>query len=408
LGYVVVRDEKENIMVQTQASEQKRYAVLFVDDEEKSRKYFSKACGTAFRIYTAPGPARAREILRNKSDEIAVVVSDQRMPEQTGNELLSYARENHPDVVRMMTSAFADLGATLEAVNRAQIYRYITKPWDQEGLLNALASAMALFEQRRREREAAGESKGVMKAMLGAMAHELRTPLLSIRMNAAGLGRHLPELLRVYDDTKARGGRVPALPANRRQALAAAPESIERDVQRANATIDTVLAGLRDEQKAGQDTAAHSMRACVIDALSMYPFRENERLLIAVADEGDFEFRGSALLFTQVLHNLLENALRAVSLAGRGDICVQFVPGADMNEVHVRDTGLGISEGVRSKIFHDFFSSWNGAPTLGTGIGLAFCRRVVEGFGGELVCDTEEGRYTDMVVRLPHTGPRGI
>jgi two-component system probable response regulator PhcQ len=73
-----------------------------------------------------------------------VLVSDQRMPGAYGNELLRYAREHHPGVVRMLTTAYSELGEAIEAINSGEIYRYITKPWDLESLHADLRNALEL------------------------------------------------------------------------------------------------------------------------------------------------------------------------------------------------------------------------------------------------------------------------
>jgi two-component system, probable response regulator PhcQ len=73
-----------------------------------------------------------------------VLVSDQRMPGARGNELLRYAREHHPAVVRMLTTAYSELGEAIEAINSGEIYRYITKPWALESLHADLRNALEL------------------------------------------------------------------------------------------------------------------------------------------------------------------------------------------------------------------------------------------------------------------------
>lgn len=107
-------------------------AVLFVDDEPMATKYFDRAISQSQRVITAVSVAQAIEILQVQGDEIAVLITDQRMPGANGNELLRYARENHPKILRLLTTAYSELGEAIEAINTGEIYRYITKPWDLE------------------------------------------------------------------------------------------------------------------------------------------------------------------------------------------------------------------------------------------------------------------------------------
>ena len=97
---------------------EKKFSVLFVDDEEKALKYFSRLYSEDFDILTAASVAAAKEVLSEKADSIGVLITDQRMPEAKGVDLLNYAREQHPQIVRLLTTAYSDLNDAIEAVNK--------------------------------------------------------------------------------------------------------------------------------------------------------------------------------------------------------------------------------------------------------------------------------------------------
>ncbi|MGH6625080.1 MAG: response regulator [Burkholderiaceae bacterium] len=118
--------------------------ILYVDDEAMALKYFERLVSPMAPVLTAPSVEEGREILRTRGAEIAVLVSDQRMPGSHGNELLRYAREHHPAIVRMLTTAYSELGEAIEAINAGEIYRYITKPWDLDSLRADLKNALEL------------------------------------------------------------------------------------------------------------------------------------------------------------------------------------------------------------------------------------------------------------------------
>ena len=124
------------------------FSILFVDDEENARKYFDKGLKNYFTILTAASVAEAQEVLSEKHNEIAVVVTDQRMPGGNGVKLLKFLRENHPHIVRLLTTAYSDLSEAIEAVNSGEIFRYIQKPWDYGLLKTEMHQAMELFELR--------------------------------------------------------------------------------------------------------------------------------------------------------------------------------------------------------------------------------------------------------------------
>lgn len=125
------------------------YAVLYVDDEEKALKYFRRAVAEeAMPVHTASSVPEALSLLESYGSEIGVLVTDQRMPGQTGVDLLRRVREDWPDIVRLLTTAYSDLDEAIEAVNRGEIFRYITKPWDIRQLRAELHQAMEVHQLR--------------------------------------------------------------------------------------------------------------------------------------------------------------------------------------------------------------------------------------------------------------------
>jgi two-component system probable response regulator PhcQ len=118
--------------------------ILYVDDEAMALKYFDRLVSPLAPVITARSVAEGKAVLEQRGAEIAVLVSDQRMPGAHGNELLRYARERHPAIVRMLTTAYSELGEAIEAINSGEIYRYVTKPWDLESLHADLRNALEL------------------------------------------------------------------------------------------------------------------------------------------------------------------------------------------------------------------------------------------------------------------------
>lgn len=116
--------------------------VLFVDDEEKTRKYFSRLFGHQFNILLARDGVEALELFHQHIDKIGLVVTDQKMPNMTGSELLEKVAELKPLCVRVLSTAYADLDAAVDSVNKGGIYRYVTKPWEVSDLEVTLVRAM--------------------------------------------------------------------------------------------------------------------------------------------------------------------------------------------------------------------------------------------------------------------------
>lgn len=143
-----------------------RTKILYVDDEAMALKYFERLVSPLAPVLTATSVAEGRALLDAHGDEIAVLVSDQRMPGARGNELLRHAREHHPAVVRMLTTAYSDIGEAIEAINNGEIYRYIAKPWDLEHLRADLRNALDLAALRAERDDLLREKLMVAQAQL--------------------------------------------------------------------------------------------------------------------------------------------------------------------------------------------------------------------------------------------------
>ena len=153
-----------------------RYAILFVDDEANTRKYFRRLFGDKFRILEAEDGVEALTVFRQHANEIGIIVTDQRMPNETGVGFLSKIAEDYPDIIKILSTAYSDIDAAIGSVNQGGIFRYMTKPWDIPQLEVTLRRAMEFFTVKR-ERD----------ALLGAKMQAMGNVLLSSRLAAFAL-----------------------------------------------------------------------------------------------------------------------------------------------------------------------------------------------------------------------------
>ncbi len=158
------------------AYDYQRYAILFVDDEATTRKYFRRLFGEKFRILEAEDGVEALTVFRQHADEIGIIVTDQRMPKETGVGFLSKIADLYPDIIKILSTAYSDIDAAIGSVNQGGIFRYITKPWDIPQLEVTLRRAMEFFTVKR-ERD----------ALLGAKMQAMGNVLLSSRLAAFAL-----------------------------------------------------------------------------------------------------------------------------------------------------------------------------------------------------------------------------
>src|SRR6266851_4939964 len=123
----------------------KKYAILYVDDEEKSLKYFARAFEDQFRILTATNAQDGLKLLEANADDVGLIMTDQRMPGEKGVWLLEKARQLRPRAIRILATAYSDMEAAIAAVNTGAIYKYVTKPWDPPQLENTIKRGLEFF-----------------------------------------------------------------------------------------------------------------------------------------------------------------------------------------------------------------------------------------------------------------------
>jgi len=221
---------------------------------------------------------------------------------------------------------------------------------------------------------------------IGVLAHELRTPLATLNLLADVL-RNLGQ----QDVPEAKRRRIEDL-SGRLQGLV---KSMHRqiDTQIANAQL----------MRLPRDTSTIQAADLVQEAVDAYPFRSSrERDCVQVHIQSDFCFKGSRQLFVQTMNNLIKNALHALAAASssptpgslRFDIGLHHGRG----RIAVTDEGVGIAHEHQPRVFEPFFSTQPGA---GSGLGLTFCKNVVEAAGGDISLMSEPNRGTVFIIDLP-------
>ncbi len=175
------------------SNDKKSGTILFVDDEPLSLKYFQASVGKYAKVKTASSPDAAMEILESDGDEISVVVSDERMPRESGVSFLSDVRKSWPSTVRVLTSAYANIDNLQHAINDAAIYRFVPKPWNLDELCAAMQDALEVERSASALVEpalgpmAGGDAEDANLALLAILASGFDTPLQSLETEAMQL-----------------------------------------------------------------------------------------------------------------------------------------------------------------------------------------------------------------------------
>ena len=163
----------------------KKFAVLYVDDEEKALVAFERAFSHSFRIYTAATAQDGLKILQEQGDDIGILMTDQRMPGEKGVWLLERARQLRPRILRILVTAFTDMDAAIEAVNSGAIYKYVSKPWDPAQLELNLKQGLEFFMVQAERDQLLREKMSVLRNMM------IADRIVGLGLLAAGLSHHI-------------------------------------------------------------------------------------------------------------------------------------------------------------------------------------------------------------------------
>ena len=127
--------------------EEKNINVLYIDDEPNNITSFRAAFRRMFTIFTAESAEEGRTIL--EKEKIDVILSDQRMPKMTGIEFFQSILETHPNPIRILITGYTDINAVIDAINVGQVYKYLSKPWNESDVKNGIEKAFEVIELRR-------------------------------------------------------------------------------------------------------------------------------------------------------------------------------------------------------------------------------------------------------------------
>ncbi len=130
---------------------QTKPSILIVDDEPDVLFSLTGLLRRDFEVFTAQSGAEAMKVMAEQ--DVHVIMTDQRMPSMTGTELMGKVRAAHPDAVRIIFTGYADSRAVVEAINSGELYRYISKPWDPDDLIEMLRDAVQKYNETIAETE---------------------------------------------------------------------------------------------------------------------------------------------------------------------------------------------------------------------------------------------------------------
>lgn len=396
----------------TSPSDDAVQTILFVDDEPGIVSSLVDLFRGRYRVLTATSGTEALEILAR--NDVAVVISDQRMPSMTGAELLERVADQSPDITRVLLTGYADIEAVVTAVNQGKIFFYLTKPWTPSILNTVLAKAIdhhVLLSERReligqlreanadleakiaartselaRKNEALEALDALKNEFLGIAAHDLRGPIGNVFS--------LADIMLADDETTDHVEFVEYLTMIRSTSegmLVLLTDLLDI------ATIESGKLELKPEAVGVAEFLAEVTKYFRITAE-----RKNIRLETEISAEVSVAVFDKERV-RQVLTNLVGNAFK-YSPSG---MVVRVVVGASTDDITfaVVDEGPGIRPEEQQRLFAPF-SRASTVATGGersTGLGLSICKRIVEEHGGSISIESVFGSGSTFAFTLPRS-----
>lgn len=385
-----------------------RPTILIVDDEPEVLHSVYDLLRIEYQVITCESGDRALEILEGPGD-VHVVMSDQRMPRMTGVELLSQAAAIRPHATRLLVTAYADINAVIDAINRGSVFRYLGKPFHPEELIAVVRQAVKQHDLVvEKERLLAEKSRLVSElqetnrrlldanrlkgAFIEVASHELNTPV------AVVLG--MTELWRMTQQDETSGSEL------------AWVEKIHNAGKRLATTVDRMLKLIRTEElDLAIDVEKRALGPAIEAAIAeLAPFLEARSQRVEFAPgAGLGEAEIDAAKFSDIMVNLLGNAIKFTPDHGTIRISAEPV-GEDQVRILVADQGTGISDDERRHLFEPFFTGFDTMHhssgdyqycKRGIGLGLCLVKTFVGLHGGEVEVASTPGQGSTFGFTLP-------
>jgi len=379
-------------------------SLLVVDDEPDLVQSVKDLLRYDYRVF---GVTRAAEGLAvMERENIDIVMSDQRMPEMTGVELLKRLREKYPDTIRLLFTAYADINAVTDAINEGSVYRYITKPWDLDELRAVLRQAaehrsliverkqlMCELQKKNEQLEAANadlrRANDMKKLFIKVASHELCTPL-AIMLGFADLAQKKSAADPVLQDW-----------------LKRIHAGSQRLNDRVHQMVKLMLADRFERTLNSREVDVAELLGKAAGAVRTFIDQRRQQLEVQ-PPVGRCVIQGDEEKLLDSLVQLLMNAIKFTP--DNGTIVLKAGVVADSIEIAVTDSGVGIEQANLPCVFDPFFTRFDVTrhssgqfefDRRGLGLGLSVVKAFAEMHGGHVTAESQLGKGSTFKMFLP-------
>ncbi len=368
-------------------TKEERPNILYVDDIDNNLVLFEVIFKEFYNVDIASSGKKALELLRNKN--YAILISDQSMPEMSGTELLEIVKEEYPDTMRFILTAYTDYKTVVDSINKGEIYGFFNKPFDTQTMKLSLDKAIEVYNLRISNRRMIEELAKVNSELinldksktryLNVLTNEIRSPINKI-MSAVHMlkdrigSNDLSELL-FYLDTS----------VSRLESFSFAANQLARLNEGNNSQINPTEVSLRELTE-----------LCVLENKNVLD-KFQTKIDIYNSTE-DFKVQGEFDLLLACLTTLIMNSLKHVELGGV--IRIAFEKSDEGNSIEIIDPGVSYSKNQIDHIIN-FFSDSIKAGDFTPGIELILAKQIMISHGGKIIINLNEDKSVSTRMLFP-------
>lgn len=352
--------------------------VLYIDDEVNNLHSFRAAFRHDYQVYTANSSEEATVQL-NANPEIAVIISDQRMPNMTGVEFFEEIRASHPAPVRMLITGYTDVEAVIDAINRGQIFRYIKKPWSEIDIKSAIEEGYSyyltssLLTEKNKELQKAYNE---LDKFAYSVTHDLRSPILSV-LGAINIAKQTDDVSEIKEMVGL----------------------MEKAMQKLDDFIHNIhdYYNMRRGELEIRDVNFDNLATQLQDMFELTSKTNKVEFVINKDVQSAFRSDETSLLI--ILNNLLSNAFKYQKKnVPHKFVHVDIKVNDNKAVITVTDNGIGIHENYLDHIFDMFYRATS--EEFGSGFGLYNVKDALSRLNGDIKVSSKKDEGTSFTVTI--------
>lgn len=353
--------------------------ILYIDDEANNLTGFKATFRRDYKIVTAISAMEAKDILREQ--EFELIISDERMPEISGVEFFKSIIDEYPKPVRMLLTGYADIEAVIKAINEGHVYRYVTKPWDENDMRMTIDNALQFYNTQNELRERNVELEKAyneLEKFVYSASHDLRAPLASI-LGIVQLAK-LDDLNPEQDDYM---------------------NKIETSVNKLDMLLQNIISYYRSARLKA-DHVEVDLKKLVDNALESFEYYENAKSInFKVEVNQTAPFVGDETRMQIVLNNVVSNAIKYQRPdEPNKEVSINIDADDKRAIIKISDNGIGISDDEMENVFTMFYRS--AVKNAGSGIGLYIVKETIDKLSGSVNIDSTPGQGTTFTIEIPN------